>query len=94
MPQVDGQSNVVVCVQYKVSGTDGTHTASIDLSQQYTLEQSGAFTPYEQLTEAQVIGWIPAFALASAEACVDGQIASLANPPVSPSSQPLPWATP
>jgi hypothetical protein len=92
LPQVEGQTDVVVNVQYNVSGTDGTHTANIGLSEQYTIEQGGSFTPYSQLTEAQVIGWIPASALANAEACVQGQINSMITPPVSPTSQALPWA--
>jgi len=92
LPQVEGQTDVVVNVQYNVSGTDGTHTANIGLSEQYTIEQGGSFTPYAQLTEAQVVGWIPASALASAEACVQGQINSMITPPVSPTSQALPWA--
>jgi len=92
LPQVDGQTDVVVTVQYNVSGTDGTHTAEIGLSEQYTIQQGGSFTPYADLTEAQVVGWIPESDLANAQACVQGQIDSMITPPVSPSSQALPWS--
>jgi hypothetical protein len=92
LPQVDGQTDVVVTVQYDVRGTDGVYTANIGLSEQYTIAQGSSFTPYEDLTEAQVVAWIPPSALSSAEACVQGQIDSMINPPVSPSSQPLPWS--
>lgn len=92
LPQVDGQTDVVVTVQYNVLGTDGTYTANIGLSEQYTIAQGSSFTPYADLTEAQVVAWIPPSALSSAEACVQGQIDSMINPPVSPSSQPLPWS--
>ena len=80
----------VVNLLWKVTGVDGSNTASIDGNSQFTV-QEGTFTPYSQLTEAQVIGWIPPEQIASAQACVQGQLDSLANPPVSPQSQPLPW---
>ena len=92
LPQVDGQTDVVVTVQYNVSGTDGTYTANIGLFEEYIIAQGSSFTPYADLTEAQVIAWIPESALASAQSCVQGQIDSMINPPVSPSSQPLPWS--
>jgi len=81
----------VVNVLWTVTGVDGQHTASIDGNSQFTM-QEGTFIPYDQLTEATVIGWIPAEQIASAQACVQGQINSLINPPVSPQNIPLPWA--
>jgi hypothetical protein len=92
LPQVEGQTDVVVNALWQVTGVDGTHTASIGGNTQFTLQQGAAFTPYNQLTQAQVIGWIPAEQITSAEQCVQGQIDSLINPPVSPSSQALPWS--
>ena len=81
----------VVNVLWTVTGVDGSHTAEIGGNSQFTV-QEGTFTPYTDLTEAQVIGWIPAEQIASAQACVQGQIDSMINPPVSPASQPLPWS--
>jgi hypothetical protein len=92
VPQSEGHADVVVNVQYNVSGTDGIYTANIEIVEQYTIQQGGSFIPYEQLTEAQVIGWISPSTLTSAELCVQGQINNMINPPVSPSSQPLPWS--
>jgi len=80
----------VVNVLWTVTGVDGSNTASIDGNSQFTV-QEGTFTPYDQLTQAQVIGWIPAEQIVSAQACVQGQLESLANPPVSPQNTPLPW---
>ena len=93
LPQVDGQTDVVVNAQWKVTGVDGQYTADIDGNSQFTITQGEGFTPYADLTQAQVIGWIPENQIASAQACVQGQIDSMITPPVSPSSQPLPWAT-
>jgi hypothetical protein len=83
----------VVNVLWTVTGVDGANTASIGGNTQFSsADQEGAFVPYESLTEAQVIGWIPANQIESAQACVQGQLESLANPPVSPQNTTLPWA--
>ena len=85
--------NYVVNALWEVTGVDGTYTASIGGNTQFnSADQEGAFIPYASLTEATVIGWIPAEAIASAQACVQGQIDSMITPPVSPEAQPLPWA--
>ena len=81
----------VVNLLWKVTGVDGSNTASIDGNSQFTV-QEGTFTPYSDLTQEQVIGWIPPEQIASAQSCVQGQIDSMINPPVSPQSQPLPWS--
>ena len=81
----------VVNLLWTVTGVDGQYTASIDGNSQFTV-QEGTFTPYPQLTESQVIGWIPPEQIASAQACVQGQIDSMITPPVSPANTPLPWA--
>ena len=81
----------VVNLLWTVTGVDGSNTASIDGNSQFTV-QEGTFTPYDQLTESQVIGWIPPEQIASAQSCVQGQIDSMINPPVSPQNTPLPWA--
>ena len=83
---------VVNCL-WQVTGVDGEYTASIGGNTQFnSADQEGAFVPYASLTESQVLGWIPANQIESAQACVQGQLDSLANPPVSPSAQPLPWS--
>ena len=92
LPQVDGQSNVVVSVNYLVTGVSGAYTADIGFIKQFTIEQGGSFTPYAQLTQAQVIGWVDAQTISNAQACVQGQIDSMITPPVSPTSQALPWS--
>jgi hypothetical protein len=85
--------NYVVNALWEVTGVDGTNTASIGGNTQFnSADQVGAFIPYDQLTEAIVIGWIPESAITSAQQCVQGQLDSLANPPVSPANTALPWA--
>lgn len=53
----------------------------------------GAFTPYSELTEAQVCGWLEQILdVASLDASLDAQIANQINPPVI--TPPLPWNPP
>mgnify|MGYP003343096040 CR=1 FL=1 len=81
----------VVNALWTVTGVDGEYTASIDGNTQFSSDQANPFIPYDQLTEATVIGWIPPEAIASAQANVQGQIDSMITPPVSPANTPLPW---
>ena len=82
----------VVNALWQVTGVDGEYTASIVGNTTFnSADQTGPVTPYDQLTQAIVIGWIPENAMASAQACVQGQINSMITPPISPSNQPLPW---
>jgi len=84
--------NYVVNALWEVTGVDGDHTASIGGNTQFnSADQEGAFIPYASLTQAQVIGWIPANQIESAQACVQGQIDSMITPPVSPANTELPW---
>ena len=85
------QPDYVVNVTWQVDGVDGTYTASIGGNTVFSSNQSSTFIPYDQLTEEIVLGWIPADQIASAQACVQGQIDSMINPPVSPQRTPLPW---
>lgn len=84
--------NYVVNALWEVTGVDGVNTASIQGSTQFnSADQTGTFIPYANLTEATVIGWIPAQDISNAQACVQGQINSMITPPVSPENTPLPW---
>lgn len=95
---IAGEQNYVVIANYNVVGTDGTYTASLSNIARFSTENVENFVPYDQLTEATVIGWIQAElgvdGVANLEACIQGQIDSQANPPSVPQNTPLPWATP
>ena len=84
--------NYVVNAIWEVTGVDGEYTASIGGNTMFDSQQSETFIPYNELTEAIVIGWIPPEQIASAQACVQGQIDSMITPPVSPENTPLPWS--
>ena len=87
----------IVNALWTLSGVDGQYSASIDGNTQFKVKPSDpSFVPYDQLTEATVIGWVQASlgeqGIANYEANVQGQINSKINPPVSPANTPLPWA--
>jgi hypothetical protein len=92
LSQVEGKENVVVTALWQVIGECDTHVAISQGKSQFTLLPDAlGFTPYENLTEAQVIGWIPEHQIARAQQRVQTQLDTLISPPESPASQPLPW---
>jgi len=94
LPQVDGQSDVVVNSTYTVTGTENGIVSSVQGMQQFTYT-GGAFTPFDQLTQDQVVGWVQAAltqqGIDNLYAAIQGRIVYLANPPPVPAPQPLPW---
>ena len=87
--------NYVVQAQYTVDGTDGTYSGTISSIAQFTVNpEQTDYVPYDQLTEALILGWIKAEPNTeiNMEACVQGQIDAQRNPPVVPQNTPLPWA--
>jgi hypothetical protein len=86
VPLLDGQANVVSMVNWRVKGTDGTHTVSVHGQQPLEHTSNSYFIDYSDLTLATVLDWIHtsmgAEAVASIEASLDSQIAILATPPI------------
>jgi len=93
-PEVDGETDVVFTVHWTLSGTDGTYSGSSYGSTGVTVDGSAPFTPYADLTQDQVLGWIWTSGVDkdAQEANVAQQIENQINPPVV--TPPLPWADP
>lgn len=93
-PEADGETDVVFNVHWTLTGSDGTYTGYVYGTQGVTLDPAAPFTPYADLTEAQVLGWVQsamgAEQVAAYEANVAQQIADQINPPVV--TPPLPWS--
>jgi hypothetical protein len=98
---IAGETEVVLTAGWRCTGTQ-TNTATPP--QTFTASNYGScsfpepttggqFTPYAQLTQAQVLGWCYANGVnqTEVEASVTQAVATLANPPVV--NPPLPWAT-
>lgn len=91
-PQVGSETDVVFTVHWTCAGTDGTYNASVYSTCAVPAPAPADFTPYDQLTQDQVLGWIWANGVdqAATEAAVEQQIQNQINPPVV--TPPLPWA--
>lgn len=90
-PQADGETNVAFNVHWQLSATQDTYSGSV-YSTCGVPAPTGTFTPYADLTQDQVLGWIWANGVDkdSAEAAVQAQIDAQITPTV---VQPaLPWA--
>jgi len=95
-PGHGGETDVVFSVLWTMSGTDGTYNGSFSASTELTYKGGPDFTPYDQLTQDQVLGWVmnavdPEY-LKNMQAQIAKQIADQANPPVV--TPPLPWNIP
>ena len=58
-PQLDGEENVVVQIAWKYTATDGVYVAENALGfTPCSYTPGGQFTPYQNLTQAQVADWV------------------------------------
>ena len=91
-PQSEGETDVVFTVHWTCFGTDGTYNAYV-YSTCSVPAPTGSFTPYADLTQDQVLGWIWADGVDkdATESSVAQQIQNQVNPPVVTPA--LPWAS-
>jgi hypothetical protein len=84
--------DTVITAHWTCSGTDGTYYGSIYSTCSFP-QPEGSFTPYPDLTQAQVLAWCWTNGVdqTATEAAVEAQIQAQINPPVV--TPPLPWAT-
>lgn len=89
--QIDGQSDVVFQVNWVCNATEDQLSASSMGSVAVQYEAGTPFTPYDQLTQEQVWGWInPSIDRPEIEANLQAMIDEQKNPTVV--TPPLPWA--
>jgi len=82
----------VVTVHYNVSATDGTYSANTYGTVGYQEQPGETYVPYDQLTEAQVVGWVQnSLGKDTVEASLQSQINAQINP-VQESG--VPWSQP
>ena len=91
-PQEGGNTDVVFTVHWTCSGEDGIYSGSVYGASAVPVP-SGTFTPYAQLTQDQVLGWIWANGVdkTATQVAVEQQIQNSINPSVV--TPPLPWPT-
>ena len=90
-PQEGSETDVVFNVHWTCSGTQDAYSGSVYSTCQVPAP-SGTFTPYPDLTQNQVLGWIWANGVDkdATEAAVSQQIQNQVDPPII--SPPLPWS--
>jgi hypothetical protein len=91
LPQEQGNADVVFNVHWTCAGTDGDYSASVYATCGIPYA-GGSFTPYEDLTQEEVLTWIWANGVDkdATEEAVEQQIENQINPPVV--TPPLPWS--
>jgi len=89
-PTEGSETNVVITADWRCNGTDETYSGTCYGSCSFQTP-SDNFTPYEDLTQEQVLGWCYENGVdqAAIEANVTQQIENQINPPVV--TLPLPW---
>lgn len=89
--QIDGESDVVFQVNWQCQATDETYQATSVGSVSVEYQAGSPFTPYNQLTQEQVWGWIdPSIDKPEIEANLQSMIDAQKTPTVV--TPPLPWS--
>ena len=92
-PTEGSNTDVVITADWRCNGSQESFSGTCYGSCSFA-PPSGSFTPYDQLTEAQVLDWCYANGVdkSAIEANVTAQIQNQINPPVV--VLPLPWVPP
>lgn len=92
-PQYEDKTDVVFNVHWTLTGVDGVYRGIAYGTQAVSLDPDAPFTPYADLTQEQVIGWVQDAMgpeqVTVLEGSVAQQIADQINPPTT--NLPLPW---
>ena len=90
-PQAEGETDVVFQVNWQCQAQDGAYGATSAGTVPVTYTAGTPFTPYADLTQDQVWGWInPSIDRPEIEANLQAMIDEQKNPPVV--TPPLPWS--
>lgn len=90
-PEAEGQQNVVYLVVWTLTGVDGTYSASETGGTGVTYEAGTPYTPYNQLTEEQVLGWVQAAMTPDCLAFYENRIQQSIDNQKNTDIKPLPW---
>ena len=93
-PEADNEIEVVFNVHWTLRGTEAGFMGSVYSTQEVPAPSGANFTPYDQLTEAQVVGWVQTAMGPEQVAAYEQDIATQINDQVYPPviTPPLPWA--
>jgi hypothetical protein len=93
-PTEGSLTDVVITADWRCNGTQDQYSGTCYGSTSFAPPSGSGFTPYDQLTEAQVLDWCFANGVdqKAIEANVTAQINDQINPPII--APPLPWLPP
>ena len=94
-PSTEGETDVVFTVHWVLNGTDGNgHNGSVYGTVPVTYVAGDPFTPYADLTEAQVQSWTTTTLGAEQVAALEANINAQIQQQISPTSVnlPPPWS--
>jgi hypothetical protein len=93
-PTEGSLTDVVITADWRCNGSQDQYSGTCYGSASFAPPSGSGFTPYEDLTQEQVLGWCYANGVdqAAIEANVTQQIENQINPPVI--APPLPWLPP
>ena len=95
VPSVDDKTDYVVVAHWRCEGADGEYTGEVYRTQSFQVNPDKPnYTPYDDLSEAEVIAWVQNAmgedGVAAVYQSIDTQIQMKINPPVI--MPPLPWS--
>ena len=92
VPQTAEGADYVVTAHWQCTGVDGAYSGQVYSTTSFAVVEGTSFTPYADLTQDQVLGWIwdNGVDKDATEAAVEGQIEAQINPPIV--APPLPWS--
>lgn len=93
-PEEDGETDVVFTVHWTLTGTDGTYQGYVYGSQAVPVDPEASFTPYADLTQEQVIGWVKNAMGEEQVTVYEQNVAEQINNQIAPPvvTPPLPWS--
>ena len=92
--EVDQQrpnSAIVVRAEWLVAGREGSVSANVAGIQEFIYDPATDFTPYWDLTEAQVLGWVHAAMGGQRQSYEDMVMQQIEQKKAEPINLPLPW---
>lgn len=86
----DSKDGIVVGANFTITASNGTDSYTVN-SQTAFPAPTGAIIPYDQLTEAEVIGWIENTVGAQSEELANSELAAYIERKSQPTANGTPW---
>ena len=92
-PTLNGLTNVISLVHWRLNATDSTTIETCFGMEPIAFDANVTFTPYEQVTESQVIEWVQNSFEPNFANVIQQDLANRYSPVSSLTEMNLPWAT-